>query len=300
MSAAISGVFLPVITPFLDGAVDLQSYERILERALARGVRGILPLATTGEASALEEDEAEMILERTLQVVGGRVPVYVGIGGNATAKVVRAVQRLERFDIQGILSVCPYYVRPSQDGLYEHFARIAAATSREVLIYNIPYRTGINLANDTLLRLAEIPNIVGAKDSSGDLAQSVDLLRRRKQGFAVMTGEDAMFYTLLAQGGDGGILAAAHLATEIFVEVHERMAGNDHRGARELWSGIEPLIPLLFREANPMPLKYCLWRQGVIRSPECRLPLTRLSPALAGELDRLLGRLGITPGSGGR
>jgi 4-hydroxy-tetrahydrodipicolinate synthase len=300
MSGTISGVFLPTITPFLDGAVDLPSYERILERALARGVRGIVPLGTTGEASALEEDEQAMIVERTLQVVGGRVPVYVGIGGNATAKVVRAVERLERFEFQGILSVCPYYVRPSQDGLYEHFAHIAASTSREVLIYNIPYRTGINLANDTLLRLAEIPNIVGVKDSCGDLVQSVDLLRRRREGFAVMTGEDAMVYTHLAQGGDGGILAAAHLATEIFVQVHERMAGNDHQGARALWSGIEPLIPLLFREANPMPLKYCLWRQGVIRSPECRLPLTRLSPALAGELDRLLGRLGITPGSGGR
>ena len=300
MSGTISGVFLPPITPFLDGAVDLPSYERILERALARGVRGIVALGTTGEASALEEDEQAMIVERTLEVVGGRVPVYVGIGGNATAKVVRAVQRLERFEFQGILSVCPYYVRPSQDGLYEHFARIAAATSREVLIYNIPYRTGINLTNDTLLRLAEIANIVGVKDSCGDLVQSVDLLRRRRPGFAVMTGEDAMVYTHLAQGGDGGILAAAHLATEVFVQVHERMAGNDHHGARALWSGIEPLIPLLFREANPMPLKYCLWRQGVIRSPECRLPLTRLSPALAGELDRLLGRLGITPGSGGR
>ncbi len=300
MSAAISGVFLPPVTPFLDGAVDLASYERIIERALARGVSGIVPLGTTGESTALEEDEVAMIVERTLQIVGGRVPVFVGIGGNATAKVVRAVQRLERFDFPGILSVCPYYVRPSQDGLHEHFARIAAATEREILIYNIPYRTGINLANDTLLRLAEIRNIVGVKDSSGDLTQSVDLLRRRRPGFAVMTGEDAMFYTLLTQGGDGGILAAAHLATEIFVGVHERMAANDHRGARELWSGVEALIPLLFREANPMPIKYCLWRQGLIRSPECRLPLTRLSPALAGELDRLLGRLGLTPGSGGR
>jgi 4-hydroxy-tetrahydrodipicolinate synthase len=300
MSAAISGVFLPPVTPFLDGAVDLASYERIIERALARGVSGIVPLGTTGESTALEEDEVAMIVERTLQIVGGRVPVFVGIGGNATAKVVRAVQRLERFDFPGILSVCPYYVRPSQDGLHEHFARIAAATEREILIYNIPYRTGINLSNDTLLRLAEIPNIVGVKDSSGDLGQSVDLLRRRRPGFAVMTGEDAMFYTLLAQGGDGGILAAAHLATEIFVGVHERMDANDHRGARELWSGVETLIPLLFREANPMPIKYCLWRQGIIRSPECRLPLTRLSPALAGELDRLLGRLGLTPGSGGR
>jgi 4-hydroxy-tetrahydrodipicolinate synthase len=300
MGATISGVFLPVITPFLDGAVDLASYERIVERALARGVSGIVPLGTTGEASALEEDEQAMIIERTLAVVAGRVPVYVGVGGNATAKVVRALGRFERFDVSGILSVCPYYVRPSQDGLYEHFARIAEATAREILIYNIPYRTGINLANDTLLRLAELPNIVGVKDSSGDLVQSVDLLRRRRPGFAVMTGEDAMFYTMLAQGGDGGILAAAHLATEVFVAVHGRMAANDHQGARELWSSIEGLIPLLFREANPMPIKYCLWRQGIIRSPECRLPLTRLSPALAGELDRLLGRLGIAPGSGGR
>jgi 4-hydroxy-tetrahydrodipicolinate synthase len=295
----ISGVFLPAITPFLDGAVDLASYERLLEHALARGVTGIVPLGTTGESSALEDDETDMIVERTVEIVAGRVPVFVGIGGNATAKVVRAVQRLERFDFPGILSVCPYYVRPGQDGLYEHFARIAAATTREILIYNIPYRTGINLANDTMLRLAERPNIVGAKDSSGDLAQSIELLRRRPPDFAVMTGEDASFYTMLAQGGDGGILAAAHLATEIFVGIYERMAANDHRGARDLWSGIETLVPLLFREANPMPIKYCLWRQGIIRSPECRLPLTRLSPALAGELDRLLGKLGITPGRGG-
>src|SRR5262249_22500664 len=147
-------------------------------------------------------------------VAAGRVPVFVGVGGNATAKVVRELRRIERYAFDGIVSVCPYYNRPGLDGLYEHFSRIAEATARPILLYNIPYRTGVNLANDTLLRLAEEHrNIVGIKDSAGNLAQSLDLLRRRRPGFAVLTGEDASFYTMLAHGADGGILAAAHLAT---------------------------------------------------------------------------------------
>jgi 4-hydroxy-tetrahydrodipicolinate synthase len=181
--------------------------------------------------------------------------------------------------------VCPYYNRPGQDGLREHFSRIAAATDRQIAIYNIPYRTVVNLANDTLLELAEQPNIVGVKDSCGNLPQSFDLLRRRPPGFSVMTGEDNYFYTMLAHGADGGILASAHLETGAFVAIHERMLANDHRGAHRIWSQLEPLVTLLFREANPMPIKYCLWRQGLIRSPECRLPLTRVSPELAAELD---------------
>ena len=284
----ISGIWLPIITPFRDGAVDLVSYERLLEHYLARGVRGIFPLGTTGESPTLDDDEMEALVDRTVNVVAGRVPVFVGIGGNATAKVVKAVKRLERYAFAGIVSVCPYYNRPGQDGLRAHFTRIAEATARDILIYNIPYRTSVNLANETLLRLAELPNIVGVKDSSGNLAQSLELLRDRPEGFAVMTGDDAMFFVALAHGGDGGILAAAHLATERFVSVHERMAANDHHEARATWARLEPLVPLLFREANPMPIKHCLWRQGVIASPECRLPLTRVSADLADALDRAL------------
>jgi len=171
-----------------------------------------------------------------------------------------------------------------------HFTRIAEATDRPILIYNIPYRTGVNLTNETLLELSLIPNIVGVKDSSGSIAQSLDLLRRRPHGFAVLTGEDAYFYTMLAHGGDGGILASAHVETALFLTVYERMAANDHQGARKAWSRLEPLVPLLFKEPNPVPIKHCLWRQGLIGSPECRLPLTRVSDALAGELDRALGR----------
>jgi 4-hydroxy-tetrahydrodipicolinate synthase len=201
------------------------------------------------------------------------------------------VRRLDRYDFPGIVSVCPYYNRPGQDGLAAHFRQIAEATERQIVIYNIPYRTAVNLANDTLLALAEQANIVGVKDSSGNLAQSLELLRRRKPGFAVMTGEDNLYYTMLAHGADGGILASAHLRTGDFTSIHQRMLANDHCGARRLWSRLEPLVPLLFREANPMPIKYCLWRQGLLRSPECRLPLTRISSQLAAELDHALGQL---------
>src|SRR5262245_5204466 len=284
----ISGIWLPIITPFRDGEVDLASYERLLEHYLVRGIRGVFPLGTTGESPTLDDDEMDAVVDRTVEVVAGRVPVFVGIGGNATAKVVKAVRRLERYRFAGIVSVCPYYNRPGQDGLREHFARLAEATGRDILIYNIPYRTSVNLENDTLLRLAELPNIVGVKDSSGSLSQSLDLLRRRPRGFAVMTGDDAMYYTMLAHGADGGILASAHVATERFVAIHERMTANDHHAARAMWAALEPLVPLLFKEANPMPIKHALWRAGVIASSECRLPLTRVSPALADVLDRAL------------
>lgn len=281
----LSGIWLPAITPFSDGAVDLVSHERLLAHYLDLGVHGIFPAGTTGEGPTLDDDETEAIVERTVTVVAGRVPVYVGVGGNATRKVLKTLRRLERYPFPGIVSVCPYYNRPSQDGLREHFTRLAEATDRSIVIYNIPYRTGVNLANDTLLRLAELPNIVGVKDSSGDIAQSLDLLRRRPAGFSILTGEDANFYTMLAHGADGGILAAAHLETERFLTVYERMSANDHHAARAAWSPLERLVPLLFKESNPMPIKHCLWRQGLIKSPECRLPLTHISARLASELD---------------
>ena len=285
-----SGVWLPAITPFANGEIDYEAYERLVDHYVKIGVTGVIPLGTTGESPTIDEEETERVVERTVAVVAGRVPIVVGVGGNDTRKAVKAVKRLQRHPVQGILSVCPYYNRPSQDGMREHFRRIAEATDRPILIYNIPYRTGVNLTNDTLLGLAEIPNIAGVKDSSGSMTQSLELLRQRPDGFAVLTGEDAYFYTMLAHGGDGGILAAAHVETAVFLTVYERMAANDHQGARKAWSRVEPLVPLLFKEPNPVPIKHCLWRQGLIGSPECRLPLTRVSEALAAELDRALAR----------
>lgn len=288
----ISGLWLPVITPFRDGAVDFASYRRLLEHYLALGVDGLFPLGTTGESPTLDDDEVEAVVDATLAVAAGRVPVFVGVGGNDTRKVIKTLKRLERLPFQGIVSVCPYYNRPSQDGLIAHFRHIAAATDRDVLIYNIPYRTAVNLTNDSLLELAQVPNIKGVKDSSGSLAQSLDLLARLKSegpdDFAVLTGEDALYFTMMANGADGGILAASHVMTERFLEVKRRFANNDLAGARRAWAPLATLTPLLFAEANPMPIKHCLWRQGLIASPECRLPLTKISDGLARRLDDLL------------
>jgi 4-hydroxy-tetrahydrodipicolinate synthase len=282
-----NSLWLPLITPFKDGAVDHASYERLVRHYVALGVDALFPLGTTGESPTLDEAESEALIERTLAAAGA-VPVFVGIGGNATAKVVKTLKRLEHLPFKGIVSVCPYYNRPGQDGLIAHFRAIAAATDREVLIYNIPYRTAVNLSNDSLLELAEVPNIVGVKDSCGILSQSLDLLARKPAGFSVLTGEDALYFTMLAHGAEGGILASSHLQTERFLEVGRRFAANDVAGARTAWAPLATLVPQLFAEANPMPIKHLLWRQGLIASPECRLPLTKISDTLARRLDAVL------------
>ena len=286
----ISGVWVPLVTPFKDGQVDLASYRRLIEHYLACGVAGLFPLGTTGEAPTLDADEADAVVEATVETVADRLPVFVGIGGNATHKVVKTIDRLSRFEFPGIVSVCPYYNRPTQGGLLQHFAALSDATDRQILIYNIPYRTSVNLANDTLLRLAERRNIVGVKDSSGSIAQSLELLAMKPTGFSVLTGEDALYFTMLCNGADGGILAAAHLATERFVEIARLITANDHVGARTVWSSLQGFVSKLFQEANPMPIKHCLWRQGLIASPECRLPLSSISDGLAQELDHWLAK----------
>jgi len=289
MNSKISGLWVPLITPFKDGAVDYASYERLVAQYIGLGADGLFPLGTTGESPALDESETEHLIESTLSVAAGRVPVFVGIGGNATRKVEKELKRLEHLPFAGIVSVCPYYNRPSQDGLIQHFRSLAAATDRDMLIYNIPYRTAVNLTNDSMLELAEVRNIVGCKDSSGSIAQSLDLLARKPANFSVLTGEDALYFTMMANGADGGILAASHVMTERFLEVRDAFARDDLAGARRAWQPLASLVPLLFGEANPMPLKHCLWRQGLIASPECRLPLTRISDGLARRLDEMLG-----------
>ncbi len=287
MTTQISGLWLPLITPFKDGAVDFASYERLIDHYIGMGVDGLFPLGTTGESPTLDEAEIDELVARTVTRTAGRVPVFVGVGGNATRKVAKELKRLERFDFAGIVSVCPYYNRPSQDGLLAHFRSLAAATDRAIVIYNIPYRTAVNLSNDSLLELAEVPNIVGVKDSSGSVAQSLELLARKPKDFAVLTGEDALYFTMMVNGGDGGILAASHLMTERFIEVGQRFDANDVAGARAAWASLAQFVPLLFAEANPMPIKYLLWRQGLIASPECRLPLTKISDGLARQLDSI-------------
>ncbi|MCP3873728.1 MAG: 4-hydroxy-tetrahydrodipicolinate synthase [Desulfobacteraceae bacterium] len=284
----LSGIYLPVITPFYGQEVDYESYVTLLNFYKQKDISGFIPLGTTGEIPCINDDEYERIIDITLETLDGQFPVYAGLGGNYTEKLIKRIGKFENTGIKGILSVCPYYNRPDQNGLFNHFERISESTDLDIIIYNIPYRTGVNMSNETLLALSEFKNIRGVKDSCGDMKQSLELIAQKPEGFSVLTGEDYLFYITVANGGDGGILASAHLHTDEFINVYKHLKKNNHKSALEIWRRIERIIPKLFEEPNPAPLKYCLSRLKRIRSPETRAPLGRISEALQMELDTYL------------
>jgi 4-hydroxy-tetrahydrodipicolinate synthase len=286
-----AGVWLPLITPFKDEAIDAASLRRLIGHYADTPVDGLIVGATTGEGLTLDDLEIEQLVMVTAAAqrdFGLRVPLYLGVSGSDTRKVAKWLSRTNNWPLDGYLIACPYYTRPSQAGLMLHFERLAEATARPIMIYNIPYRTGVNLGNETMLRLAERSNIVGVKDCCGDTLQSVELLRKRPRGFAVLTGEDAQFYGALMRGSDGGILAAAHVQTEAFANVRRQLLAGDQLGAAAQWRLIADSARLLFCEPSPAPLKYWLWRCGLIDSPELRLPMTPITSALASQLDRTI------------
>ncbi|MHB8130275.1 MAG: 4-hydroxy-tetrahydrodipicolinate synthase [Mobilitalea sp.] len=284
----LTGVWLPIITPFKDGKIDYKAYKKMIDYYSDKGISGIIPLGTTGEIPTLSEYEFEEMIEKTMEYNKQQLPVYVGIGGNYTANVIKKVKIAEYYDIQGILSVCPYYNRPNQEGIYSHFKSIAEETYLNIILYNIPYRTGVNIENETVFRLAEHKNIVGLKDSCGDIKQTMALLMNPPKDFSILTGEDLLFYLTLTMGGQGGILASSHLKTEKFVEVYKNIKENNQKAAFKIWQELYEFIPLLFKEPNPSPIKYCLKELGLINSPEVRLPLIEISNELKEKLDRII------------
>lgn len=286
-----SGLWLPLITPFSNGGLDETSLRRLLRHYAAEPVDGLILAATTGEGLTLDEDETRRLVSVAAAEIssGSRdISLYLGFSGSDTRKVVNALARASDWPLDGYLIACPYYTRPSQAGLIQHFTALAQSTSRPIMIYNIPYRTGVNLENEAMLRLAEIPNVVGVKDCCADAEQSFDLLRRRPKDFAVLTGEDALFHSALTQGADGGILMSAHIATGAFAAVRNRLTAGDQAGASADWAALSPLPQLLFAEPNPAPVKHWLWRLGLIDSPEVRLPMTGISEALGRRIDRAI------------
>lgn len=287
---ALSGVWLPLVTPFLDGTVDHESAFGLVRHYVDAGVDGIIIAATTGEGLTLDGQEVEALAATAAAAAGGRVPVYLGLSGSHTEKMLATMAHTETLPVDGYLVACPYYTRPSQEGLYRHFRALAEATERPLVLYNIPYRTGVNLANATLLRLAEISNIVGVKDCCAEVAQSAELLRRRPGDFSVMTGEDVQFHLAVAQGASGGIVAAAHVDTDGFIAVRHALMSGDRAGALKRWNCLIDTVRLLFSEPSPSPIKEWLFRQGLIRSPEVRLPMTPVTEALAVEIARRVNR----------
>lgn len=287
------GIWLPLVTPFKDGAFDETSARRLARHYAAARVDGFILAATTGEGLTIDENEIERFIDicrSEIDASGRRALLYLGLSGSDTRKVVKALARSSAWAVDGYLIVCPYYTRPSQLGLYRHFAALADNAAKPVMLYNIPYRTGVNLGNEQMLRLAELPNIIGVKDCSADPAQSFDLLRDRPAGFAVLTGEDALFHNALTQGADGGVLASAHIETGAFAAIRDRVLGGDHAAALAGWRALVDLPRLLFAEPSPAPIKHWLWRTGLIDSPEVRLPMTNVSEGLAARIDREIER----------
>lgn len=287
INPGFGGLWLPLVTPFRDGALDEPSLRRLVRHYAAEPLDGLILAATTGEGMTLDDAETERLVALVageLADAGRRLPLFLGLSGSDTRKMAKALRHTAPWPIDGYLIACPYYTRPSQAGMVGHFTVLAEVTARPIMIYNIPYRTGVNLGNAAMLELAAVPNIVGVKDCSADMAQSFDLLRRKPEGFAVLTGEDAFFHTMLAQGAEGGIIASAHVAPRGFAAVLGQVRAGDAAGALAAWRAICDLPPLLFAEPSPAPIKHWLWRAGLIDSPEVRLLMTPVTDGLAARI----------------
>jgi 4-hydroxy-tetrahydrodipicolinate synthase len=289
----LRGLWLPLVTPFRDGALDETSLRRLVRHYAAGPVDGLILAATSGEGMTLTMGE----LERLVSVVRAEIsnskryiPICLGLSGAGTDKLLDALDETAAWPIDGYLIASPYYVRPSQRGLLQHFTRLADHASWPIVLYNIPYRTGVMIENDTLLRLAEHPNIVGMKDCCADREQSIDLLRRRPAGFRVLTGEDAQYHNALIDGADGAILLSAHLETDAFAAVRTLLWEGNQEAAAAQWQGVAELTSLLFAEPSPAPAKHWLARSGLIDSAEVRLPMVEVGAELAARLDAEMAR----------
>jgi 4-hydroxy-tetrahydrodipicolinate synthase len=272
----LRGLWLPLVTPFRNGELDEASLRRLVRHYANSPIDGLVLAATSGEGLSLGMSELEQLVTLTRSEISGSgryLPICLGLSGAATAKIQEALDETAAWPIDGYLIASPYYTRPSQRGLLCHFSTLADHASWPIVLYNIPYRTAVNLENETLLQLAAHPNIVGIKDCGADRAQSIDFLRRRPPGFRVLTGEDAQYFEALSDGADGAILLSAHIETDMFASVGTLLKEGDRDAAQARWDSISGLTELLFAEPSPAPAKYWLSRTGLIDSVEVRLPM---------------------------
>ena len=288
LQSRLQGLWLPLVTPFRNGELDEPSLRRMVRHYAAGPIDGLILAATSGEGMTLDLDELERLVSVTRAEIsdsGRYIPICLGLSGAGTNKMLDTLDETAAWPIDGYLIASPYYTRPSQRGLLRHFTVLADHASWPIVLYNIPYRTAVNLTNETLLQLAAHRNIVGIKDCSADRAQSIEFLARRPKGFRVLTGEDAQYHEALIDGADGAILLSAHLETEAFASVRTLMQQGDRAAAQACWDSISELTRLLFAEPSPAPAKYWLARTGLIDSAEVRLPMVEVSAELAARLD---------------
>ena len=289
----ITGSLVAIVTPMQDdGSLDFPRLRSLIDWHIAEGSDGIVVVGTTGESPTVDVDEHCELIRATVQHVAGRVPVVAGTGANSTAEAVELARFASQAGATAHLSVVPYYNRPTQEGLYRHFRTIAEAVELPLILYNVPGRTVADLANDTTLRLAEISNIVGLKDATGNIDRACDLIERAPADFALYSGDDMSSAAFLMLGGHGVISVTANVAPRAMHALCAAAASGDMRTLRETNAALTGLHRDLFCEANPIPVKWALHEMGLI--PEgIRLPLTWLSPNCHEPLRQAMRQSGI-------
>ena len=273
----LSGSLVAIVTPMLDdGRLDLARFRGLIDFHVAEGTDGIVVVGTTGESPTVDFDEHKELIRKAVEFAAGRIPIVAGTGANSTMEAIELTESAKKAGAAACLSVVPYYNRPSQEGLYRHFRAIAEAVDIQTILYNVPGRTVADIANDTVLRLAEVPNIIGIKDATANMERCSDLLRRAPEGFAVYSGDDASGLALLLLGGHGVISLTANVTPRLMHDMCVAAAVGDLRLARSLNNKMLPLHQKLFVEANPIPVKWAVAQMGLIGTG-IRLPLTPLA-----------------------
>jgi 4-hydroxy-tetrahydrodipicolinate synthase len=289
----IKGSLVAIVSPMReDGSLDYDAYRRLIEWHIAEGTNGIVAVGTTGESPTVDHDEHCELIRVAVETVRGRVPVIAGTGGNSTAEAVELTAYAKGVGADASLQVVPYYNKPTQEGLYQHFRKVAESVDLPIILYNVPGRTVADLSTETTLRLTQVPGIVGIKDATGDLARASDLLKRAAKPFAVYSGNDDTALALMLLGGHGVISVTANIAPRLMAELCKAALAGDLSGARALNNRLLPLHLKLFVEPNPIPVKWALARMGRIGNG-IRLPLVPLAEANRPVVEGALRELGL-------
>jgi 4-hydroxy-tetrahydrodipicolinate synthase len=289
----ITGSLVAIVSPMHeDGSLDFDAYRRLIEWHIAEGTNGIVTVGTTGESPTVDHDEHCELIRVAVETARKRVPVIAGTGGNSTAEAIDLTNHAKKAGADATLQVVPYYNKPTQEGLYQHFRKVAETCGLPVILYNVPGRTVADLANDTTLRLAQVPGIVGIKDATGDLARAADLLRRAPKDFAVYSGNDDSALALMLLGGHGVISVTANVAPKPMSELAKAALAGDLARARAINNRLLPLHMKLFVEANPIPVKWALARMGRI-GKGIRLPLVPLAKSNEAVVESALQEAGL-------
>ena len=284
-----SGTFTALITPFRNGEVDVEALEGMVELQIQHGASGLVPCGTTGETPAMSEAEDRLVVETVVRVANGRVPVIAGTGSNSTDMAIKYTAMAQEVGADGSLQVAPYYNKPTQEGLYRHFTAIAESTELPLVLYNIPGRTGVTISAETMGRLAEIPTIVGVKDSTLSMNMIADVIDLCGEEFDVLSGDDPMTLPLIALGGRGVISVASNVAPGAISDMVNSLLCGDFERGRELHYELLPLFRALFVETNPIPVKTAASLLGLC-SDEMRLPLVPMEGENLGVLQETLDR----------